>query len=249
MLRVHSSFHKCLTMLFYRTMDDALNKYTLSFKKKYRHFESIEGLFYNLNKDYYINSINNFAPDLLQFQEDFRITRFVRDPRDLVVSGYFYHKRGAEPWFRFKNPTAKYWSDINGNVPLGMGRGQTYAEYLNSLSKEEGLKAEIEFRMHHLTSMLDWPEDNRIKLFRYEDIIDNQAGAFEDIVSHYEIEGFTRKRILHFSKMYALENRRGDKHIRNSSTGQWRAHFTPELNEYFLERYSDILDRYNYSKN
>ena len=248
MLRIHASYHKCLTMLFYRTMNSALNKYDLSRGEKYRHFESIEGLFYNLNKDYYISSINSFAPNIDQFQDDFRITRFIRDPRDLVVSGYFYHKRGAEPWFRYVDPTDKYWAAINGCIPEGMPKGMSYAQYLNTISLEDGLKAEIEFRKHHFESMMEWPEDKRIKLFRYEDIMSNQVAAFREIVDHYEIEGFTKKKIIYFSKRYALENRKGDKHIRNSNSGQWKNQFTPELNDYFLSQYSDILDKYQYSK-
>jgi len=247
MLRIHASYHKCLTMLFYRTMNSALNKFELTRKERYRHFESIEGLFYNLNQNYFISSTNSFAIDTSQLKDDFRITRFIRDPRDLVISGYFYHKRGAEPWFRFVDPTDRYWAAINGNIPDNMPKGMSYADYLKSLSVEDGLKAEIEFRKHHLQSMLQWPEDNRIKLFRYEDIMTDQVNAFEQIVKHYEIEGFAKKKILHFAKQNALDKRKGDKHIRNSSAGQWREHFSPELNEYFLSQYSEILDIYNYS--
>ena len=93
MIRIHASYHKCLTMYFLRTANAALNTLSFSRKKQYEHFESIQGLFYNTMKQYYLCSINNFAPNIEKINGDFRLSRFVRDPRDLIVSGYFYHKK------------------------------------------------------------------------------------------------------------------------------------------------------------
>lgn len=229
-------------------MNDALNKYSFSRKPNYRHFESIEGLFYNLSEKYTLSSINNFTPRISELAEDFRITRFIRDPRDLVISGYFYHKKGAEPWFRFKNPSLKYWSDINANLPIEMPSNVSYSEYLDSISLEEGLKAEIDFRKFHFESMRNWKDDKRIKLFRYEDIMDDQVGAFKGIADHLEFDGLQKRKIIYFAGKYALEKRGKDKHIRDSNFGQWKKYFSDELNEYFLGLNADILEKYNYSK-
>lgn len=249
MLRIHASYHKCLTMYFIRSVSSALNKYAISPKKQYEHFESIEGLFYNRAHRYFLCSINSFAPQLNHLKDDFRMTRFVRDPRDLIVSGYFYHKRGAEPWFRFKNPTEKYWAAINGHIPEKMSSSHSFTSYLNTLNKEEGLLAETEFRKNHLESMLEWPEDPRIKVFRYEDIMHDQVGTFKAMLNHLEIGGWKRKKILFFAERYSINNRiQNDAHIRNPNAGQWRSHFSEALNEQFIHQYSEILERYNYSK-
>lgn len=248
MIRIHASYHKCLTMYFFRTANAGLNKLALSRKKKYEHFESIQGVFYNQMQDYYLCSINNFAPKLENIQSDFRITRFIRDPRDLIVSGYFYHKRGAEPWFRFKNPTEAYWSAINGHVPDNMPKSDSFAEYLNRFNESDGMLKEMEFRKYHLESMRQWPEDPRIKTFKYEDVILDQVGTFSKILDHLEIDNFEKKKLLFFANKYALKNRTQDNHIRDPKAGQWKTYFTPEMNAHFVREYGDILDRYAYPK-
>jgi len=194
-------------MYFLRTASAALNRYSLYRKKEYDHFESIQGLFYNKMSQHYLCSINSFAPDIKKIEQDFRLSRFVRDPRDLIVSGYFYHKRGAEPWFRFKGPTEEYWAAINGHVPEQMPGNVSFAEYLSSLDQSEGLRQEMEFRKYHLSSMRHWAEDPRIKVLRYEEVITDQVGAFREIVEHLEIGGLKKRKLLFFAKKYALQTK------------------------------------------
>lgn len=245
MLRIHASFHKCLTMYYLNVMKGVYNRFRI--KKRYRHFESLEGMFYNMQKNYRVISTNNFAIDLNRLEDDFRITRFIRDPRDLIVSGYFYHKRGAEPWFRQKNPTLKYWSPINANVPLNMPSGISYAEYLQQLPKEDGLLAEIEWRQFHLESLRQWFEDDRIKIFRYENIISNSEAVFDAIFQFYELSIFERKFGVFLAGRYSLKNKASkSKHIRNPQPGQWREHFTPKVETYFNNQYGDILELLSY---
>lgn len=248
MIRIHASYHKCLTMYFLRTANAALNTFAFSRKKQYEHFESIQGLFYNKMNQHYLCSINSFAPKLEKINGDFRLTRFIRDPRDLIVSGYFYHKKGAEPWFRFKGPTEEYWGAINGHVPEDLPPEDSFAEYLNKLDESHGLMMEMEFRKHHLESMRQWPEDPRIKTFRYEDVISDQVGAFSEILEHLQIKGWEKRKLLFFAKKYALQNRKKDNHIRDPKAEQWRKYFTPKMNKYFVQEYGDILERYGYQK-
>lgn len=44
--------------------------------------------------------INNGAPKLLDYLQGVqaKVIVTVRDPRDVVVSGYFYHRTTKEPW-------------------------------------------------------------------------------------------------------------------------------------------------------
>lgn len=246
MIRIHASYHKCLTMYFLRTMNAALNKSSPFSKDKYTHFESMQSQFYNHASDYTVCSINGFTPCLESLGEDFRITRFVRDPRDLMVSGYFYHKKRAEPWFRFKHPTDEYFSAINGKAPEGIPKGISYADYLNTLDVEKGLLTEMEFRQYHFESMLSWPDDERIRVFRYEDIVDDQLKCFEDILDHLEIHGLTRRKIMFFANRNSLGKRKNDAHVRNPSSGQWREHFTDRVHDLFLDKYRGLLERYEY---
>ena len=248
MLRVHSSFHKCLTTYFIRIMNALYNPSRLV-RRRYIHFESIEGQFYNEVHRYRLVSTNGFAvnPDLFTKDQDYRITRFVRDPRDLVISGYFYHLRGAEPWFRFKQPTLKYWSPINGNIPKAMQPNISYAEYLNQLSKEEGLLAEIEFRRFHLESLRNWPEnDKNIRIYRYEDILSNERAVFRDMFDFYEVTSVEKKLGVFLADRYSMNKVKKDRHIRDPRPEQWKAHFTPRVEALFEEKYGDILDAFSY---
>jgi hypothetical protein len=190
--------------------------------------------------------VNGFAIDTSKLNRDFRIVRFVRDPRDLVVSGYYYHKRGAEPWFRFPAPSDRYWQPINARVPKGMTGDMSYSEYLNSLSLEQGLLAEIEFRRYQFESLRQWTDDARIKLFKYEHILGNEARVFAEIADFYELPYLEKKALGYLADRYAAHRRRGSGHIRNPEPGQWRDVFPDTVSRFFSERYSDILHDLNY---
>lgn len=246
MIRIHSSFHKCLTMYYLRIMQTLYQRYRPS-SSRFAHYESIQGLFYNRLRDHRIVSVNGFAVDPERIDGDFRIVRFVRDPRDLVVSGYFYHRRGAEPWFRMRAPTAEYWAAINGNVPPQMPGGISFAEYLQGLSVEQGLIAEIEFRKFHLESLREWPRDERIRQFRYESILGNEAAVFAEIFDFYGLTRLEKLAAVKLARHYALQNRAGDRHIRDPLPGQWQEHFTPAVRDYFDDRYRDVIDELGYS--
>lgn len=249
MLRIHASYHKCLTMYFINVMTKVFNgRNVFSKNESYHHFESIEGVFYNRCHRYKVCSTNSFAIDANRLNHDYRITRFVRDPRDLIISGYFYHKRGAEPWFRMKNPTNKYWSPINGNVPQDLLAipDISFAEYLTKLNLQEGLLAEMEFRKFHLESMRSWQEDDKIKLFKYKDIINNEEAVFGDIADHYNLPSAEKKKVLKYASKFSLKNQSGNKHIRNAKTSQWKEHFDDKVIQVFNEKYSDLLDLYGY---
>jgi len=216
-------------------------------KDSYRHFESIEGVFYNNLDRYKVLSINYFGFDSNRIYGDFLISRFIRDPRDVLVFVYFFLKRGAEPWFRMKNPTAKYWEPLNGNVPVSMPANLSFSEFLQSLDIESGLLAEIEFRKHHLESMRNWEYDERIKLFKYEEILGREEQVFEEILDHYECSNFTKAMGKFWANKYKFKSKsKNQKHIRNPSPGQWKNHFTPKVEAFFMDTYGDLLEKYQY---
>lgn len=248
MIRIHSSFHKCLTMYYLRIMGTLYNRWRPG-SQRFKHYGSIQGLFYDNLHRHRIVSVNGFAVDTERLDSDFRIVRFVRDPRDLVVSGYFYHKRGAEPWFRQVSPTAEYWAAINANVPAGMPKGESYADYLAGLSVEEGLMAEIEFRKYHFESLRLWSDDERIRLYRYEDILGREADVFDGIFRFYQLTRLERRIGTWLADYYSVHRRINDTHIRNSQPGQWRQEFTPRVEKYFNERYDDAVALLGYAAN
>ena len=66
----------------------------------------------------------------------YRGTHIVRDPRDVIVSGYFYHKWAPERWCAVERAYD----------------GMSYRDRLKNLSKEDGLIFEIDHVGHETLS-------------------------------------------------------------------------------------------------
>lgn len=249
---IHCSYHKCLTVYYRRVMQAVFNR-CLPWSAGYRHYNSHLKDFYEGFQDFRVASVNNRALDLSRLGRC-KITRFLRDPRDLVVSGYFYHKRAAEPWMKIENPTPYDWYFANGCIPAGLREAKTsFASYLQSLSEEDGLLAELEFRRFHFESMREWPAEHPdILLFRYEEILGNERSVFARIFEHYGLSKLERTLGDWFARRYSIQSvarkqESGDAHIRNPTAGQWRRHFTPRLREAFEERHPGLIEQLGYA--
>lgn len=245
---VHCSYHKCLTVYFSRIMRSVFNR-CLAWSGGYRHYNSHLEDFYKGFREHRIASVNNRSLDLESLGE-FRISRFVRDPRDLVVSGYFYHRRGAEDWVSIEAPTADDWYFANGVVPAAMrGEQISFAGYLQSIPEEEGLLAELEFRRHHFDSMARWPNRHpKIVTYRYEDIIGNETRVFQELFEFYGLSSIERQLGDWFARRYSIRKRSTDPHVRNPAPGQWRRHFTPRVKRAFDAEHGALMELYGYPK-
>jgi len=243
--RVHAGYHKCLTM-YTRKVLDRVARVPFS-PGGFRHFYHRADVFYRYCGQYAFSSISGHRVDLDRF-DDARVSRFIRDPRDLLVSGYFYHLRGAEDWCHITDPVDDDWDIVQGVVPAQLPRQQSFSEYLNSVPIEQGLIAEIEFRKRHYASMLDWPEeDDRVRLYRYEDIMGNEQQILSDLMEFYQLPALQRKAGRYYARRYSAARKSGRKgHIRNASSGQWKQYFSARVNRRFNEVYGDLLERYAY---
>lgn len=219
----------------------------LPWSRGYRHFNSHLEDFYGGFTDWRVTSINNRALDLKRLGR-FRISRFIRDPRDLVVSGYLYHRRGAEAWLTVDSPTDADWYFANGFVPEGLrARETSFAQYLRSIPEEDGLLAELEFRTRHFESMGQWPATHPdIVTYRYEDIVGNEAAVFRDLLRFYGVSAVERRLALWFAARYAAGALAADPHVRNPASGQWRRHFTPRVRRAFDARHAGLVRQLGY---
>lgn len=243
---IHCSYHKCLTGYYARVMGAMFNK-LMPWSGGYRHFDSDIDLYYENFTKYKVSSVNNHFLDLSRLG-DYRITRFIRDPRDMIVSGYFYHKRGAEDWCNVVSPdrnSGKISSDI---ILDAMGTKHSFSTYLQSMNEEDGLIAEIEFRRKHFNSILEWPDnDKNIRLYKYEDILGNEEEVYRDMFKFYELSTVETFLGSYFSRRYSASNQKGKiKHIRNPESNQWKKHFTPRVQESFNEFNSELLTKLGY---
>lgn len=213
----------------------------------YKHFNSrLEEFYAGLNL-YKICSINNRELSLMRLGE-YRITRFMRDPRDLLVSGYHYHKRGSEVWCNIKDPDEQDLRVVNGVVPRGISPGMSYTEYLNSIDEVAGMLAELEFRRRHFESMLKWPDDDKnILLFKYENILNHEVDVFRTIFDFYELTLPEKLCGNWLAKRNSLEKKAGKiAHIRKGTVGQWKSGLPAAVEKQFLMQYPDLLEKYAY---
>lgn len=84
-------------------------------------------------------------------------THMIRDPRDLVISGYFYHQWTKETGYLFHNDK---W-------------GMSYQEMVKTLPKEEGIKFEMDNKAAQtIAEMRRWNyNDPRFMEMKYVDLI------------------------------------------------------------------------------
>jgi hypothetical protein len=244
---LHCSYHKCMTVYTKRVLQALFNRSLFFCRGRYGHFRSNVDVFYANLKRYRALSLNNCSPDLKRLG-DFLMTRFIRDPRDLITSGYFYHRDCNEKWTVFPDPGDENFREVNGCVPTGLKQGESYRNYLNRVSLEDGLIAEIQFRKYHFDSMIKWPaHDPRIHVFRYEEILGQEKKVFREMFEFYKLSEPTIRLGLFFAGRFAVKpSGKVHRHVRDPRTGQWQEYFTDSVSRYLEERHPTLLSHLGY---
>lgn len=200
----------------------------------------------------------------------------VRDPRDVLVSGYFSHKNS--------HPTDN-WPEL-----------EEHRSALQSLSKEEGLLKEIEFSRPFFEDMLTWDYDQpHVLELKMENLTSDPHHYFQQIVEHLCLHSqsgsLSRKAIQKANRvLYAthhrmpgnvipaqltttpsiepailisiIENHTFDKmaggrskgeedkksHYRKGKSGDWQNHFTDRVMNKFEDLYGGIVKKLGFDK-
>jgi hypothetical protein len=241
---VHCGYHKCLTVFVNRCFMHVLGD-------RYHHFVGRLDEFYAEHERYMVSATTDCALDLSRI-DNYRVSRFIRDPRDLVVSGYFYHSKGIEAWTTREHATLDEWR-ATGACPSAMRPGESYAACLRRLDQEDGLIAEMEFRGPHLRSMLEWPTtDPRVRVWKYEDILGHEAQVMDEVTAHYgwsESESSSLREAIRTEavRWQAGEGRLSwDSHVRDPKSGQWRDLFTGKVQRAFAELFGNLPQQLGY---
>ena len=165
----------------------------------------------------------------------FRGSHVIRDPRDLVVSGYHYHMVTTEEWCRRPNPRR----------PGGL----SYQAYLRSVDEHEGLMAEIEYVARRTgAEMAAWDYDQPEFLeIRYEEAFADDVGTFERLFRWY---GFNEQAIaVGLDAVEGLSLKNGGarpNHARSGVPGEWQARFSSAHVERFKQLTGDLVLRLGY---
>ena len=164
----------------------------------------------------------------------------VRDPRDMIVSGYHYHKWCHEPW-----------------VHLLDDNGESFQQKLRSRPKSEGLRMQIEhFAYMNRQRLLDWPIDNPNFLeVPYESLMgDDKRAVYDRVYTHLQLDGRAKSFAVDVMTLFEVDSRRGRStnetaersHLRSGKSGQWRSELEPEHLEYIDKLLGDVLRKYGY---
>ncbi|SDF44610.1 hypothetical protein SAMN05216241_101122 [Limimonas halophila] len=236
---IHVSYHKNLTVFFDATMR-LVRKATLG-RVRHKHFNSEAERFLREHGAYTIASLNNHPPlDSLDYTGP--VTQFVRDPRDLVVSGYFYHLRGAEAWTRIVDPAPGDFAVVNGTIPPEMPAGLSFSGYLQTLSVEDGLLAELAFRRHHFDAMRAWARCGwpNLLTLHYEEIVRDYGRAMARVLAHHGFGPGVQAIGRAAARYRGSPAGRRSPHVRNPAPSQWHRTFTPKVADAFAARHEDL---------
>ena len=234
---VHFAHHKCLTVYFHRVFSRASRILGMRFlATPARLPETVDEPHLLLSHD-----------SRLPFPDDpsVRASHVIRDPRDVVVSGYFYHRRTTEDWCRRPNSDHH---DLPDDV--------SYQQHLNSLPTDDGLI----YEMNHVSGRIiedmaawDYDRDNCLEM-RFEDIVGNERPAFVRLFDWYGVPTRYRARLLDWAERYSKDGRSSwrrlvpNRHVRKGShIGQWRTHFTPKVEAAFEARHPGVLETLGYA--
>ena len=230
-------------------------------------FQSIAG---NCNKTPY-GDVVIFQDSLVDFNKlpnNYKAIHLIRDPRDIIVSGFFYHRKCYEKWClncnfsvknKINNPTVpfpmvhlpkklklKYINDLNG---------ESYQKKLLSLDYNKGLLFEMEhYAKLTIQNMSTWnyKNDNILEI-RFEDLMSNYEIVLKQIFKHFDFSETKQDTAMKLSKKHNLKTMsskelKKNKHILSRKTTRWKKYFKKEHKEKFKLLFPKILIRLGYEK-
>lgn len=259
MLRFALLHHKCGTLYTKKVLKKSCNDLNLNFqlyksntggerqsvnlRTLFTRIKSVvkNGFKNNNNSVPVVTFVNNSSYDALfsQIKRDYKGFHVVRDPRDMIVSGYFSHLH-SHP--------------VNG--PWGKRYLIDHRKWLENVSKEKGLSEEIK-RGYALNPMNKWCyNDPDILEIKFEALTQNPNETFKKIFDHIEInigknhlasiiDEFSFKQL---SKGRSKGNEDVNSHFRKGIAGDWKNHFNQEHIDLFKEQWGDLLIKLGYEK-
>jgi hypothetical protein len=230
-LIVHCCYHKVGTAWFIRVLRAIARYYGLQFQRCLQsELKRDTDIFMEYMSRIEVNKLPNYVG-----------SHMIRDPRDIIISAYFYHLWTKEEW---------------AHIPRQSLNNLTYQEYLNSLNQEEGLLAEMQGTSKEvITEMSNWDYHNPNFLeLRYEDIMHNEQAVFYQIFKHYQFGEEAIENCINIAEKFSFNNQRNRRkgmnnqksHLRSGRTGEWREIFNEYHKRQFKELFGDVLIKLGY---
>ena len=178
--------------------------------------------------------------DLDKLNAEYKGLHVIRDPRDIIISGCFYHQKAHEKWL---------------HVPQDKFGGLTYQEKIKSY---ETLDDQILFEMENsslwnIQAITNWNYNNPAFFeAKYENLIaDVDLLLFHQIFTFLGFPGQSIPEILKIAYKNSIfsGNLRKTLHVRAAKEKQWEKYFKPKHKAKFLNLYGDVLIKLGYENN
>ena len=154
----HGAYHKMGTVWITRVLEGIARRFDLTVQKVNQRTEPLlpeANIVIANHSDLDLDSLGDFVG-----------SHMIRDPRDAIVSGYFYHLWTTEAW---------------AHEPKEQLDGQSIQQHLKSLNQSDGILFEISRFEEYSRNrgLLDWNfEDDRIIELKYEQLMEDEPACF-----------------------------------------------------------------------
>lgn len=191
--------------------------------------------------------------------------RIIRDPRDVWLSGYLYHRRCDEAWCINKNfdttrpilmPRVPYSQQHRSEdwkeQYINSLNGKSYQENLNELDKESGLNFEMDrYCDWTITEMVSWKPDIDTIDIMIEDFMEDFDGTLTKILLHCGFRESDIPKALEACagediKRMSNEQLLNKPHIYSRSISKWRSMIDPLQLAQFERRYGNAIKSLGY---
>ena len=254
-------YHKVGTILLAKVFREICSTFGWRFK-------SVIGRAEEIPSDADVILFMHSLVDLSQVERAYVGVHFIRDPRDVIVSGYLYHKRCSEDWC--VNQTHDTTEPIFfPNLPWSQQhkpedwkrdyieslQGKSYQQNLLNRSQSEGILFELNhYGTWTIESMLDWDYNNpRVKEVRFESVMRDFDGTFRNIFNHLSFSENQVKRALRIARKEDLSRKsdrqlRANKHVSSRDITKWKQYFDSANISVFRQRFGETLLKLGYEK-
>ena len=113
-----------------------------------------------------------------------KIIHIIRNPYEIITSGYFYHKKCTEKW------CTNIWVSTNADNIRYNFNGLSYQEKLNKLNLEDGINFEMKGRSYNcIKDMCKFKHYNKkfCLNLKMEDLFDNPDDFLDKIINFLDI--------------------------------------------------------------
>ena len=237
-------------------------------KKKLHKFIYLHNFDYEKFDKKIINSII-FKKIFFSFWHEVKNSRdknlaIIRNPKDIIISGYLYHLKCNEYWCCNKNISyyhgykdwhfnkkqkiknsklIKFAENFSKNIP--------YQKKLRKLSYDRGVKYEMD-NVSKLTldGMKKILKQKKIKIIKFEDIVYNSDSVIKEICKFFKYNKIqTKLTILYYKKFKSLNNKKYLKlqknkklinNLKNDKNLYKKNYWNKKLTTFFLNKFKDL---------